>query len=221
MARQERAVRTRQKIIVAAAGVFDEVGYEAATISQILKASGVTKGALYFHFTSKEELAQAVLAGQVAALPSVPERKVVLQRLIDEALVLAHLLALGDPMVRGGVRLTVEQGAPLDGLDRQEPMRGWIEHCTELLREAEARGETLPDVDIDAAARIFVGGFTGVHVLSKIMTGHVGLVDWEMDLMRSLVAGVAVPAVFERLDFSSARASGVYREAVEEADAGR
>ncbi|MEV6183872.1 helix-turn-helix domain-containing protein, partial [Streptomyces sp. NPDC052015] len=61
MARQERAIRTRQTILVAAAEVFDEVGYEAATISDVLKRSGVTKGALYFHFTSKQELAQAVL----------------------------------------------------------------------------------------------------------------------------------------------------------------
>lgn len=58
MARQERAIRTRRALLVAAAEVFDEVGYEAATISDVLKKSGMTKGALYFHFTSKEELAQ-------------------------------------------------------------------------------------------------------------------------------------------------------------------
>ncbi|WP_347879795.1 helix-turn-helix domain-containing protein [Streptomyces sp. Tu 2975] len=83
MARQERAVRTRRAILVAAAEVFDEVGYEAATISEILKRSGLTKGALYFHFASKEELAQGVLAEQVHALPDLPEGELMLQTAVD------------------------------------------------------------------------------------------------------------------------------------------
>lgn len=66
VARQERAVRTRRAILEAAAAVFDERGYEAATIADILARAGVTKGALYFHFSSKQELAQGVLDEQMA-----------------------------------------------------------------------------------------------------------------------------------------------------------
>ena len=61
MARQERAIRTRQVILEAAGAVFDEHGYAATTISMVLERAAVTKGALYFHFPSKESLAQAVL----------------------------------------------------------------------------------------------------------------------------------------------------------------
>ncbi|MFD6749883.1 TetR family transcriptional regulator, partial [Streptomyces anthocyanicus] len=57
MAKQDRAIRTRQTILDAAAQVFEKQGYQAATITEILKVAGVTKGALYFHFQSKEELA--------------------------------------------------------------------------------------------------------------------------------------------------------------------
>ncbi len=95
MAQQERAVRTRRAILTAAGEVFDEVGYEAATISAILHRAEVTKGALYFHFSSKEELAQAVLAQQLSSVPVVPARELALQRGLDEALVLAHMLAVG------------------------------------------------------------------------------------------------------------------------------
>ncbi|MEU1409958.1 helix-turn-helix domain-containing protein, partial [Streptomyces sp. NPDC005728] len=80
MVLQERAVRTRRAILVAAAGVFAEVGFEAATIAEILQRAGVTKGALYFHFASKQELAQAVLAGQLAAVPVPPRQELVLQQ---------------------------------------------------------------------------------------------------------------------------------------------
>jgi len=58
MAQQERAVRTRRAVLEAAAAVFAERGYAAATIGEILARAQVTKGALYFHFDSKAALAQ-------------------------------------------------------------------------------------------------------------------------------------------------------------------
>ncbi|NUL01684.1 TetR/AcrR family transcriptional regulator [Streptomyces lunaelactis] len=213
MAQQERAIRTREKILVAAAEVFDEVGYDAATISEILKRSGVTKGALYFHFTSKEELAQEVLATQVSALPPVPAQDLVLQQILDEALVLAYLLHMGDPMVRGSVRLTVDQGSPQDGLDRRVPMQGWIDHNVSLLTEAKERGEIHPHLDIAATAKLLAGSFTGVQVLSKIMTRHEDIVERVADLMRTLLSAIAVPGVLVRLDFAPDRAARVYEGA--------
>jgi AcrR family transcriptional regulator len=215
VAQQERAIKTRQAIMVAAAEVFAEVGYEAATIVEILHRANVTKGALYFHFSSKEELAQAVLADQLTAMPRIPPRPLRLQQGLDEAFLLAHLLQEGDPLVRGSVRLTVEQGTPRDGLDRRVPMAGWIEHNTVTLSEAQHNGELLPQVDVRAAARMFVGAFTGVQVLSKLMTGHADLTDRVADLQRHLMASIAVPAVLVRLDMAPDRGERVYKEIME------
>ncbi|MEJ8632905.1 ScbR family autoregulator-binding transcription factor [Streptomyces sp. NPDC006475] len=214
MAQQERAIRTREKILVAAAEVFDEVGYDGATISEILKRSGVTKGALYFHFTSKDELAQAVLTNQLASVPPVPRQELTLQEGLDEALLLAYMLGKGDPMVRGSVRLTVDQGAPQDGLDRRVPMQGWIDHNAELLQRAKEGGELLPHVDVAAAARMFVGAFTGVQILSKIMTGHADMSERVTDLQQHLMAAIAVPGVLVRLDFAPDRGARVYEAAM-------
>ncbi|MEU5599644.1 ScbR family autoregulator-binding transcription factor [Streptomyces sp. NPDC020298] len=214
MALQERAIRTRKSILVAAAAVFAEVGYEAATISEILQRANVTKGALYFHFASKEELAQAVLTDQLASVPVVPPRELVLQQGLDEAFLLAHLLSVGDPLVRGSIRLTVDQGAPHDGLDRRVPMSGWIEHNNDILDRAKQNGELLPHVDVAAAARMFVGAFTGVQILSKIMTGHADLPERVSDMQRHLMASIAVPAVLLQLDIQSDRGARVYEEAV-------
>jgi AcrR family transcriptional regulator len=214
MVRQERAIRTRGAIVSAAAQVFDEVGYEAATISGILKRSGVTKGALYFHFTSKEELAQEVLASQLQAVPEVQEGELSLQRVVDESLLLSYLLAQGDPLVRGSIRLTVDQGSPADGLDRRVPMQAWIDHGTSLFGKAKADGELLPHVDVDAVAKMFVGGFTGVQILSNILTGHADITERVMDLHRHLMTAVAVPGVLVRLDFSPQRAALVHEAAM-------
>ena len=59
---QERARRTRAAIVESAAAEFAKRGYAAASINAILEHSNATKGAMYFHFDSKEELARAVLA---------------------------------------------------------------------------------------------------------------------------------------------------------------
>ncbi|MEV5156709.1 helix-turn-helix domain-containing protein, partial [Streptomyces werraensis] len=103
VSKQDRAIRTRQTILRAAAKVFEEHGYQAATISEILSEAGVTKGALYFHFQSKEHLAQGVLTEQNNEF-TVPERPSKLQELVDTTMLHAHRLQT-DPMVRASVRL--------------------------------------------------------------------------------------------------------------------
>ncbi|MDO0929276.1 ScbR family autoregulator-binding transcription factor [Streptomyces sp. TG1A-8] len=214
MALQERAIRTRRTILVAAAAVFAEVGYEAATISEILQRANVTKGALYFHFASKEQLAQAVLTDQLTSVPDSPPRELVLQEGLDGGFLLAHLLSAGDPLVRGSVRLTVDQGSPHDGLDRRVPMASWIDHNAKLLQRAKANGEVLPQVDVEAAAKAFVAAFTGAQVLSKIMNDHTDLMERVVDLYRHLMTSIAVPAVLVRLDMSPDRGLRVYEEAM-------
>ncbi|QLH21230.1 ScbR family autoregulator-binding transcription factor [Streptomyces sp. Rer75] len=223
MAQQERAIRTRRAILVAAAEVFDELGYEAATISDVLKGSGVTKGAFYFHFTSKEELAQAILAEQVSLLPPVPEQEVKLQESVDEALLLSHLLkkGTGDPIVRGSIRLTVDQGSPKDHLNRRVPMQAWTERTRSLFGEAKLRGEILPHVEVAPLAELFVGAFTGLQVFSRIMTGRADLAERVADLYRHLMPSIAVPGVLVRMDFSPERGPRVYEAAMRRRESGR
>ena len=61
MARQVRSEATRRKILDAAIEVFGEVGYAAAGWGAIIERTGMTKGALYHHFDSKESLASDII----------------------------------------------------------------------------------------------------------------------------------------------------------------
>lgn len=54
-------IGNRDKILRSATHLFYHVGYQATSIEDILKQSGVHKSNFYYHFTSKEELAAAVL----------------------------------------------------------------------------------------------------------------------------------------------------------------
>ncbi|PKW05243.1 transcriptional regulator, TetR family [Streptomyces sp. 1222.5] len=61
MIKQERARRTRERVLTAAAEVFASQGYSRATLSSVADRIGMTKGALYGHFSSKRSLAGALI----------------------------------------------------------------------------------------------------------------------------------------------------------------
>ena len=62
MARQARAEVTRGKIIDAAVELFTDSGYGDTDLAAIVRRAGITKGAFYYHFESKEQVADAIVA---------------------------------------------------------------------------------------------------------------------------------------------------------------
>ncbi|MFF3216032.1 ScbR family autoregulator-binding transcription factor [Streptomyces sp. NPDC002886] len=210
MAEQIRAIRTRQNILLAAAKIFEQYGYPAATISQILSEARVTKGALYFHFQSKEELAQGVLAEQDQRL-IVPERASKVQEIVDAVMLHAHRLQT-NPMVRAGVRLSMDQLAL--GLDRSGPFVRWSEVGLELLQKAQAQGELLPHVVPAETADVIVGSFAGIQSMSQAICEYQDLVGRVSALMRHVLPSVVVPSVLASLDLSENRGATVYAEAL-------
>lgn len=54
MNNQERRIQTRNAILEAATTAFAAEGYEATGVAEICEKAGVSKGAFYYHFESKE-----------------------------------------------------------------------------------------------------------------------------------------------------------------------
>lgn len=57
---RDKSVRTRNQILATAKKLFLRHGYNDTTIEAVLVGSGVSKGALYHHFSSKEALLEAI-----------------------------------------------------------------------------------------------------------------------------------------------------------------
>ena len=49
--------QTRRNIVEAAAPIFNKRGYEGSSLNDLMQATGLKKGGIYRHFSSKEELA--------------------------------------------------------------------------------------------------------------------------------------------------------------------
>ncbi|PYC83768.1 TetR family transcriptional regulator [Streptomyces tateyamensis] len=212
MAQQERAIRTRRAILEAAATVFAERGYAAATIAEILAQAGVTKGALYFHFGSKEELARGVLSAQVSGGRPVPQASK-LQEWVDVGLVLAHRLPR-DPILQAGARLTLEpEVRELLGEEGGTAWAAWAEVSAGMLAEAQRRGEVLPHVNPKETAELMVGTWTGVQLVSQFSSGWADLEMRIAALFRHFLPAIAVPAILGHLDTSPERGARLVAEA--------
>lgn len=61
LTREEKKARTRAQLIDAAATVFARRGFVASSLDEVADEAGLTKGAVYSNFDSKEELFQAVI----------------------------------------------------------------------------------------------------------------------------------------------------------------
>lgn len=201
MAQQDRAIRTRRVILEAAASVFDEQGYDRATIAEVLERAGVTKGALYFHFASKEQLALAVLEEQVVDIAIEPQ-KVKLQEFVDAGQVLAFRLR-SDPIQRGAARLAVEQGS--NHLDRKQSMISWTRFVEGLLAEAQDRGELLDSVIVRETAELFVGAFAGLQMMSQALTNQADLGYRLTVFFQHTLPSIAVPAILAKLNLDPER----------------
>ena len=58
---ERRRQQTREYLLQAAAQVFAERGFHAATLDEVAAAAGFTKGAVYSNFKNKEDLFLALL----------------------------------------------------------------------------------------------------------------------------------------------------------------
>jgi AcrR family transcriptional regulator len=206
MVKQQRAIRTRRAILEAAGAVFDEHGYMSTTIAMVLERAEVTKGALYFHFPSKESLAQAVLDEQVP-FGAVPPQPCKLQEIVDMTFVVGQRL-LTNALLRGSVRLAVDQETP-SGIDHGEPFRQWAQRLSTLLEQARDRGELLPTVRPRETVELLVGTFTGIQLMSRALTGRADLADRLSVMWAHMLPSIAVPGLLPRLDTRADRGARV------------
>jgi len=59
---QKRSVETKSKILGAAQDLFSRSGFESASVSEICQLAGISKGAFYHHFPSKQSVFMELLA---------------------------------------------------------------------------------------------------------------------------------------------------------------
>ncbi|MCJ0891036.1 TetR/AcrR family transcriptional regulator [Rhodococcus sp. ARC_M12] len=168
MVRQARAEITRDTVLAGAANVFLRLGYANASLSEIISQSQVTKGALYFHFGSKEELARAVIdegnSRLITACQQFNDGRI---PALEAAIGISYIvvdLSVSDPMVSAMLRLSHQIG-DYRGTEGNV-MAGWSESFDKLAAKAIAQGDIDPNSDPKTIGSLVLEILTGVHMVA-------------------------------------------------------
>ncbi|MFJ9815582.1 ScbR family autoregulator-binding transcription factor [Streptomyces sp. NPDC101151] len=169
MARQLRAEQTRATIITAAADLFDRQGYESTSLSDIVGHAQVTKGALYFHFAAKEDLAHAILELQARAAQQVVAEVEgrgysSLEALMRATFAVARL-AVDDPVPRAGLRLATADVVVRPPL--RHPFTEWLDFATRKFSGAVKEADVHAEIDVGVVAHSLVCFFVGTRVAGR------------------------------------------------------
>jgi AcrR family transcriptional regulator len=165
-ASERPAGTTRRRLIAAASRQFGQRPYSMVSLDDILAEAELTKGAMYFHFSSKQALALAIIDDLTemsrAAVTELLARKMSgLETLID----LVYLLAVQntqDEVARAGVRL-------LETLDNTNALwHSWIEIVTTLIQKAVTEGDVSDHHDPEDIAKMLVALWAGIRRISDL-----------------------------------------------------
>jgi AcrR family transcriptional regulator len=185
--KQQRAVQTRERILNAAAEAFAQYGYADVTLMDIAELTGMTKGAVYFHFKNKEALAVAVAeefyrrlsadAEAVARLGLPPLQSVI------EFLSQTALSFHDEVLMQAGARLQLEHSlvsAPLP-----PPYVAFTGVIESWLEQAASAGEPLPrGVEPRVLTRVLVEAFFGAQHISWVQNGRADIMDRADEIIR-------------------------------------
>jgi len=180
------AEQTRERLLDAAARVFELKGYDGATVSLIAQEAGVTTGAIYAHYGSKADLLAAALTahGERATASLFPPG-----RRSDAPTVLTTLgkrLAARDPhesallveallAARRDPELADILGNAIAG--RESVMTG-------LVTRAQSNGELSTDVSAEAAARFTLMLGLGSAIAASLGLPPVERAEWSALIQR-------------------------------------
>lgn len=166
--------RTRERLLQAASREIYRSGFQSASLDTILASSGVTKGALYYHFGSKEALGYAVVEEVIA--PVVRGKWVrPLQNVkdpIDTLIGAVQRIPVRPADVRGGCQLNnlAQEMSPLDAGFRKRLATifdAWRQAVASVLREGQAHGSVRRDVEPADAAALLIAMVEGYGSLAK------------------------------------------------------
>jgi AcrR family transcriptional regulator len=171
MVRQARSEATRRKIIDSAVDLINEIGYPAAGLGDIIERAELTKGALYYHFDSKEALATAIIeegaktvlgAFRASGRSSSPA----MENVIHGSFVVTDVLGT-DKVARAGARLLRTFGGFNPAA--KSTLQTLVTDLVVRIKIAAAEGDVRAELDVEATGATIVAAMAGSELLASAL----------------------------------------------------
>ena len=171
-----KAEETRRFIIEKVAPIFNMHGYEGTSLSQLIEAIGLTKGALYGNFKNKDEIALAALEYNISKIKDeISDRIRPIDNSCDKLVALAEFYRDTFDRIsqRGGCPIL---NAAIDTDNTELPLRDfvirsiddWMRMIILIVRRGIKRREIKEGIDAETFATLFVTFIEGGIMLSKV-----------------------------------------------------
>jgi TetR/AcrR family transcriptional regulator, transcriptional repressor for nem operon len=165
--------RSRQKIVEAAAVLFNQKGFAGCSMGDIVAASGLEKGTLYGHFATKEEL--ALLAFDYAwkdtsdkrlrNLDTISNAVDKLKRHVDNYVNTASFPG-GCPLLNFAV--DADDGNLALRTRVKKALQGWKDFLAQVVEDGQSAGEINPGIDPRSVANLVISMLEGATAIARI-----------------------------------------------------
>jgi TetR/AcrR family transcriptional regulator, transcriptional repressor for nem operon len=165
---------TRQEIIRKAAPIFNQKGYDGAALSDLMRATGLEKGGIYRHFSSKEELAaeafdyawKETLQARIHDLDSVADSVDRLKRLLANFVERRGIIPGGCPLLNTAI--DTDDGNSVLRERARSALRGWRDYIVSIVRDGIKAGEIRPKTDAKKLAIVMISSLEGAVMAYRL-----------------------------------------------------
>lgn len=188
--------KTRGRIVAQAANLFNQRGFEGSSISDLMAATGLEKGGIYRHFSSKEELAaeafdyawKSAFETRMQDVEQVPNSIEKLRRFIANFIDRPSAVRGGCPVLNTAVE--ADDGNPLLRERVRAAWRQWRDVLAEIVAAGLKRKEIRPDIDAKEVATLIISSLEGALMIARLERNKEALLAAQSHLLRYLETDV-------------------------------
>jgi TetR/AcrR family transcriptional repressor of nem operon len=165
---------TKQRIIEKAAEMFNKRGYEGSSLSALMEATGLQKGGIYRHFSSKEELAadafdyawgaarEARIHDLDVTAGAIPQLKQLITNFVDRR----GPVPGGCPLLNTAI--DSDDGNPILRERARKALCEWKERLVRIITAGMKNAEIRPDTEPEELATLVISSLEGALMMSRI-----------------------------------------------------
>lgn len=185
--------RSKEKVIEEAFKLFQQKGFGATSINDLMAASGLKKGTLYFHFSDKEEIGMLVLQRARTELMDFLDKTLTgttpaacLLNYFDRTLEWHRRLEFVGGCIFGNAALEMADSNDLYARFISQVFAEWGEKIRMVIAAAQGAGQIRTDLTADALAHHVVTATEGAIMLSRLRKDDQQLISC-FDSLRTLL----------------------------------